>query len=62
MSYTCPICEKDLSSLISWNNLGSDKILFCSNCSVGLQLHYDEMWDGEDEHQYWNFEIAKRGD
>jgi|LakMenEpi03Aug12_release.lakeMendotaPanAssembly.Ray.scaffolds.fasta_scaffold961153_3 transcription elongation factor Elf1 len=66
MSHYCPSCEKDISSLISWENLteqyNSGRMLFCPYCSVGLQLNYDEEWDGVEEYSYWSFEIAKRGD
>jgi transcription elongation factor Elf1 len=61
MNHPCPSCKKDISSLISWENLteqyNSDRILFCYHCSVGLQLNYDEEWDGIDEYSYWSFEI-----
>lgn len=63
MSYPCPICKEDVSVLISWDNLteqyNSGRILFCPHCNVGLQLNYDEEWDGVEEHSYWSFEVKK---
>ena len=64
MSHYCPSCEKDISSLISWENLteqyNSNRMLFCPYCSVELRLNYDEEWDGVEEYSYWSFEISKR--
>lgn len=61
--YSCPACYGAIDHLVSWENLteqyNSDRILFCPHCSVGLQLNYDEEWDGVDEYSYWSFEIKK---
>ena len=68
MSYPCPSCEKDVSSLISWDNLtkqyNSDRLLFCPYCSVGLKLEYDEGYkpDKHETYDIWSFSIATRGD
>ena len=55
MNYYCPICGNNINDLVNSNNLGSDKILFCPHCSVGLELNYDE-------HHDYSFELAKKGD
>lgn len=55
MNYFCPICDGNINDLANSKNLEPDKILFCSHCSVGLELKYDK------DHGY-SFELAKRGD
>lgn len=68
MSYPCPSCEKDISNLVSWDNLmaqlDQNIMLFCPHCSVGLKLEYDEEYypDTGEEYEIWSFHIAIRGD
>jgi transcription elongation factor Elf1 len=62
--YVCPSCDGEIDHLVTWDNLtdqykDSSSILFCPHCNVGLQLNYDEEWDGIDEYSYWSFEIKK---
>lgn len=62
MTYDCPVCEKNIADLISFENLteqyNSDKVIFCPHCSVGLQLMYEEELDAEGYvHEYWSFRI-----
>ena len=68
MTHYCPICEKDISDLVSWKNLiaqlDHNIMLFCPQCNVGLILEYDEKYnsDTNEVHELWSFRIATRGD
>lgn len=63
MSCPCEICKKDISNLITFDNMVPNKLLFCPHCSVGLEPTRNKMIDDDGkEHFYWTFELAKRGD
>jgi DNA-directed RNA polymerase subunit RPC12/RpoP len=40
-------------NLFNFDNLL--KVFKCRRCGTKFEVDYDEVWDGENEHQYWGF-------
>ena len=53
--YICPNCDEDLDEWFDKNKLCSPYSgkFNCPKCKVSIKCEYEEMWDGEEEHNYF---------
>ena len=55
MSYICPYCEEDLDDWFSNQGLSPYSSRFkCPKCEGNIETDYEEMWDGEEEYNYYS--------
>lgn len=48
----CLKCDGDVSDLVNWDTL-VELYIECPSCGNKMTVEYDEVWDGEDESQFW---------
>jgi hypothetical protein len=57
MSLDCPVCQDESGIKGGFDELGEDHK--CHACGAALEMHYDETWDGEEEHGWFHLETAE---
>ena len=60
--YSCPNCGKDLENycdnLENFSYYGGSRFN-CPDCGVLLESQYDEMWDGQEEFNFYSLKVIE---
>lgn len=52
---TCPVCSSPVDIKCDFGNLNEE--VKCPGCDAILEVSYDAIWDGEDEHGWFYLEL-----